>query len=46
MEFYRLSEEDVRGFMEILRISGIMFFDIVPAPVLEWEFVDGLSTRG
>ena len=44
IEFYGLSEEDVRGFMEILRMTGIMFFDIVPAPVLEKEFVDGLST--
>jgi hypothetical protein len=29
--------------MEILRVSGIMFFDIVPAPVLETEFIEGLS---
>jgi len=35
IEFYDLSAEDVRRFMEILRMSGIMFFDIVPAPVLE-----------
>jgi hypothetical protein len=39
MEFYGLPEGDVRRFMEILRTSGIMFFDIVPAPVLEEEFV-------
>ncbi|HID19691.1 MAG TPA: hypothetical protein EYP28_01950 [Methanophagales archaeon] len=35
LEFYCLSAKDVRRFMEILRMSGIMFFDIVPAPVLE-----------
>jgi len=46
MEFYGLSEEDVRGFMEILRMCGIMFFDVVPAPVLEWAFVDGLMLSG
>ena len=39
MEFYGLSEKDVRRFMKILRTSGIMFFDIVPAPVVEEEFV-------
>ena len=44
MEFYGLSEEDVRRFLEILRKTGIMFFDVVPAPALEREFVDGLST--
>ena len=44
MEFYGLSEEDVQRFLEILRMIGIMFFDVVPAPVLEEEFVDGLST--
>jgi Glu-tRNA(Gln) amidotransferase subunit E-like FAD-binding protein len=43
MEFYGLSEEDVRRFMEILRMGGIMFFDIVPAPVLEKEFMGSLS---
>ena len=43
MEFYGLSEEDVQRFLEILRMIGIMFFDVVPAPVLEREFVDGLS---
>lgn len=35
IEFYGLSAEDVHRFMEILRVSGIRFFDIVPAPVLE-----------
>ena len=44
MEFYGLSEEDVQRFLKILRMTGIMFFDVVPAPVLEREFVDGLST--
>ena len=44
MEFYGLSEEDVQRFLKILRMIGIMFFDVVPAPVLEREFVDGLST--
>lgn len=42
MELYGLSEEDVRRFMEILRISGIMFLDIIPAPVLEKEFIESL----
>ena len=44
MEFYGLSEEDVQRFLKILRMIGIMFFDVVPAPVLERVFVDGLST--
>jgi len=43
MEFYDLSEGGVRKFMEILRMSGIMFFDIVPAPVVEEEFVGSLE---
>jgi ribosomal protein S17E len=43
MEFYGLSEEDVRRFMEILRTSGIMFFDIIPAPVVEKEFMGSLG---
>jgi hypothetical protein len=38
-----LSEEDVQRFLEILRMIGIMFFDVVPAPVLEREFVESLS---
>jgi len=42
MELYGLSEGDVRRFMEILRISGIMFLDIIPAPVLEKEFIESL----
>ena len=43
LEFYGLSEDDVRRFMKILRMSGIMFFDIVPAPVVEEEFIESLS---
>ncbi|MGB7533718.1 MAG: hypothetical protein WA977_12215 [Halobacteriota archaeon] len=46
MEFYGLSEEDVQRFLKILRRTGIMFFDVVPAPVLERDFVDGFGTRG
>ncbi|MBE0516385.1 MAG: hypothetical protein IBX41_03185 [Methanophagales archaeon] len=42
MELYGLSEGDVRRFMEILRLSGIMFLDIIPAPVLEKEFIESL----
>jgi len=42
MDLYGLSEEDVRGFLNILRLSGIMFLDIIPAPVLENEFIDSL----
>jgi len=43
IDFYGLSEEDVRKFLEILRESGIMFLDIVPAPVLEQDFIESLS---
>ena len=43
IELYGLSEEDVRRFMELLRIAGIMFLDIVPAPVLEPEFIESIS---
>ncbi len=43
IEFYGLSEEDVRKFLELLRESGIMFLDIVPAPVLEQDFIESLS---
>jgi len=42
MELYSLSEEDVRRFLKILRLSGIMFLDIIPAPVLEYEFLESL----
>lgn len=38
LDLYSLSEEDVRRFMDVLRISGIMFLDIIPAPVLDLEF--------
>lgn len=43
IDFYGLSEDDVRRFLEILRESGIMFLDIVPAPVLEQDFIESLS---
>jgi hypothetical protein len=43
IELYGLSEEDVHRFMEILRIAGIMFLDIVPAPVLEPEFIEQIT---
>jgi hypothetical protein len=39
IEFYGISAEDVFRFMKILRVSGIMFFDIVPAPVVDEEFI-------
>lgn len=39
LEFYGLSEEYTSRFFEILKISGIMFLDIVPAPVLEQGFM-------
>ena len=35
IEFYDLSAEDVRRFMKILRMSVLLFFDIVPAPIVE-----------
>ncbi|MGC9445128.1 MAG: hypothetical protein ACP5E9_09425 [Candidatus Methanospirareceae archaeon] len=40
---YNFSHEDAMSFMEILRLAGIMFLDIVPAPVLEAEFVESLG---
>ena len=40
---YDFSHEDAMQFMEILRNAGIMFLDIVPAPVLEAEFVESLG---
>jgi hypothetical protein len=43
LEFYQLSEDDVREFMKLLRLAGIMFLDIVPAPVLEEDFMETLS---
>jgi len=42
IEFYSLSEDDARKFLKLLRESGIMFLDIVPAPVLEPEFIESL----
>ena len=38
LEFYGLSQDDKGRFLEILRQSGIMFMDVVPAPALEDEF--------
>jgi hypothetical protein len=43
LAFYQLSEDEVREFMKLLRLAGIMFLDIVPAPVLEEEFLETLS---
>jgi hypothetical protein len=40
---YNFSHEDATRFLEILRNAGIMFLDIVPAPVLEAEFVESLG---
>jgi hypothetical protein len=30
--------------MKLLRLAGIMFLDIVPAPVLEEDFLETLSS--
>ncbi len=43
IELYGLSGDDVRRFMELLRIAGIMFLDVVPAPVLETEFIEQIT---
>ena len=43
IELYGLSKDDENRFIEILRNSGIMFFDIVPAPVLTEELRGSLS---
>ncbi|HDS45596.1 MAG TPA: hypothetical protein ENN68_05830 [Methanomicrobia archaeon] len=43
IQHYNFSHEDATRFMEILRLAGIMFLDIVPAPVLEVEFVESLG---
>ena len=40
---YNFSHEDAMRFLEILRRAGIMFLDIVPAPVLEAEFVESFG---
>lgn len=42
-EFYGLSQDDANLFLEILRESCVMFLDIVPAPVLEEEFIERLA---
>jgi hypothetical protein len=42
MVLYGLPEEDVHRFLNTLRRSGIMFLDIVPAPILEREFIESL----
>ena len=43
LDFYQLTEEEVREFMKFLRLAGIMFLDVVPAPVLEEDFLESLS---
>jgi hypothetical protein len=43
IESYGLSQADANRFLEILRKSGIMFMDIVPAPVLEQDFIDSVA---
>lgn len=43
LQRYEFSHEDATRFLEILRNAGIMFLDIVPAPVLEAEFVESLG---
>jgi hypothetical protein len=42
MELYGLSEENVRIFLRILRDSGILFLDIIPAPVRDRELRERL----
>ncbi|MBN1762160.1 MAG: hypothetical protein JW878_03635 [Methanomicrobia archaeon] len=42
-EFYGLSQDEANRFLEILRESCVMFLDIVPAPVLEQEFIESLA---
>jgi len=42
-QLYNFSHEDATRFLELLRHAGIMFLDIVPAPVLEAEFVESLG---
>lgn len=43
IEFYGLTQADANRFLEILRESCVMFLDIVPAPVLEAEFIESLA---
>jgi hypothetical protein len=42
IEFYGLTQDEANRFLEVLRESCVMFQDIVPAPVLESEFVKSL----
>jgi hypothetical protein len=42
IEFYGLSQADTNRFLAMLRESCVMFQDIVPAPVLEAEFIESL----
>lgn len=42
LAFYGLSQEETRRFFEILKRAGIMFLDILPAPVLDQAFINGL----
>jgi hypothetical protein len=42
-EFYGLAQDEANRFLEILRESCVMFLDIVPAPVLEEEFIGSLA---
>jgi len=43
IEFYRLTQDEANRFLVILRESCVMFLDIVPAPVLEAEFIESLA---
>jgi len=43
LAFYQLTEDKVHEFLKLLRLAGIMFLDIVPAPVLEEDFLETLS---
>ncbi|MBN1454974.1 MAG: hypothetical protein JW945_01800 [Methanomicrobia archaeon] len=43
IQLCNFSHEDATSFLDILRDAGIMFLDIVPAPVLEAEFVESLG---
>ena len=43
IEFYGLTQDEANRFLEFLRESCVMFLDIVPAPVLEAEFIESLA---
>jgi hypothetical protein len=43
IEFYGLTQADANRFLKILRESCVMFQDIVPAPVLEADFIESLA---